>query len=225
MFLFGDYRLIFEERVPTSIKTALKMADTQQTVSGDAGIAAQVNALYWLGQPNTLMGNIGIALDLSSMGGFKFEDAELTDIFTGDVAGLYKIVSTPNFDLATGLDFYYRTTTSSNDTRNNYFKAARSYIGMGARISTAWRIIDALSLELHLAPHFVLQDLSNIQLAGLPLNRFDTQIQFLINWDMFSIGQSKLSADLGYQGLLMFDLGSEASQIMHGVVFGLGYHF
>mgnify|MGYP001610072189 CR=1 FL=1 len=31
--------------------------------------------------------------------------------------------------------------------------------------------------------------------------------------------------DLGYQGLMMFDLGSDASQMIHGVVFGVGYHF
>jgi hypothetical protein len=70
-----------------------------------------------------------------------------------------------------------------------------------------------------------MQDLSNIQLSGLPLSRWDTQINFLINWDMINLGQSKISLNLGYQGLMMFDLGSEASQIYHGVTFGTGYHF
>lgn len=225
LLLLGDWRLIFEERVPTSIKTALKMPDTQQTVSGDAGISVGLKGLYWFGPPQTLGGNIGVALDLSSQGGFTFDGTSLTDLITADVAGLYKVVSIPAFDLAVGPDLYYRMTSSSDDPRNNYFKAARTYLGFGARVSAAYRIIDSLSLELHLAPHYVMQDLSNIQLDALPINRFDTQIQFLINWDFMSIGQSKLSANLGYDGLLMFDLGSEASQVLHGVTFGVGYHF
>jgi hypothetical protein len=225
ILLLGDYRFIYEERVPTSIMTGLKMPETQQTVSGDAGFAGQLHSLFWFGEPYTALGNLGLALDISSLGGFTFDGVDLTDLVTADAAVMYKLVSTPNFDFAAGLDGYFRYTSSSNDPRTNYFKAARTYIGVGARLSTAYRIFEPLSLELHIAPHYVMQDLSNIQLDSLPLNRFDTQIQFLINWDMFSFGSSKLSLDAGYQGLLMFDLGSEGSQMIHGGIFGLGYHF
>ncbi len=225
VLLLGNWRLLYEERVPDNIMTALSMPASSQSISGDAGISARLNSMFWFGEPNTPMGNLGLVFDLASMGGFQFNGADLTDTLWADAGVMYKLVSSESFDFAAGLEGYYRITESSNDPRNNYFQASRSYIGMGTRLTSAWRVWDPLTLELTIAPHYVIQDLSNIQLSELPLNRFDTQVQFLINWDIFDIGSSKMSLDVGYQGLFLFDLGSEASQIMHGVLFGAGYHF
>ncbi|MGV3525687.1 MAG: S-layer homology domain-containing protein [Candidatus Sericytochromatia bacterium] len=226
VLLLGNYRALYEERVPPNILSALSMPATNQTISGDAGLSANLNTLIWFGAPNTLGGNIGAALDIGSLGGYTFNDANMTDIIWVSGGPLYKLLSSPNFDFAAGLDGYFRLTDSSNDPRNNYFQAARSYIGLGARMIAAYRIIEPLSLELTISPHYVMQDLGNIDLPNeLPLNRLDAQIQFMVNWDMFEIGTSRLSLNVGYQGLLLFDLGSEASQMMHGGLFGLGYHF
>jgi hypothetical protein len=231
VMLLGTYKLLYDERVPSSVKEGLNMNDAEQTVSGSAGISAGLNTLIWFGEPSSALGKLGVALDLSSLSGFDYtsnvlsQNGSLSELINADLAVLYKVVATPQFELAAGLDGYYRSTSSSNDPRNHYFLAARSYIGAGLRLHMGYRIIEPLSLEFSLAPHYVMQDLSNIQLAGLPLNRWDTLINFMINWDMFSIGQSKVSLNLGYQGLLLFDLGSEASQIYHGVTFGTGYHF
>lgn len=226
VLLFGNYRLLYEERVPPAILQALSMDPSAQSISGDAGISANLNTLIWFGEPQTALGNLGLGLDIASLGGIKFSGSDLTDVIWADLSVLYKVVSTPHFDLAAGLSGYYRMTDSSNDPRTNYFQAARNYIGAGARFTGAYRIFDPLSLELSVAPHYVIQDLSNIALPGqLPLNRFDTQVQFMLNWDMFKFGTSTLSLNVGYQGLLLFDLSSEASQMMHGVTFGTGYHF
>jgi len=231
ILLTGTYKLLYEERVPASIKEGLKMNDAEQTVSGSAGMAGNLNTLIWFGAPQTTLGNLGLALDISSLSGFDYtsnvgnQNGTLTELVNADLAVLYKLVSSSSFDLAAGLDGYYRMTGSSNDPRNHYFLAARSYIGAGLRLQAAYQIFEPLSLEFSVAPHYVMQDLSNIQLAGLPLSRWDTLINFMINWDMFSMGQSKVSLNLGYQGLLLFDLGSDASQIYHGVTFGTGYNF
>jgi hypothetical protein len=228
----GVYKASYDERVPPAIKEGLKMSDTEQTISGNAGAAVHFSSLFWFGAPATPLGNLGLGIDLSSLSGFDYtsnltppQKATLTELINADLALLYKVVSTPNFDLALGLDGYYRLTQSSNDPRTHYFLASRSYMGAGLRLQTAWRLADPVFLELSLAPHYVMQDLTNIQLAGLPLQRWDTLINFMLNWDMFSVGQSKVSLNLGYQGLLLFHLGSEASQIYHGVVLGTGYHF
>ena len=225
VMLLGNWRLLYEERVPDNIMTALSMPASSQSISGDAGISAHLNSMFWFGEPNTALGNLGVVVDLASQGGFTFNGADLTDILWADAGVMYKLVSSESFDFAAGLEGYYRLTESSDDPRNNYFQASRNYIGIGTRLTTAYRILDPLTLELTIAPHYVIQDLSNIELSELPLNRFDTQVQFLINWELFDIGSSKLSLDVGYQGLFLFDLGSEASQVMHGVLFGAGYHF
>ena len=226
VLLYGNYRPLYEERVPPGILQALNMPANSQSISGDAGLSANISSLIWFGEPNTLPGKIGMGLDIASLGGFKFNNADLTDIIWADLSGLYKVVETPNFDLAAGLSAYYRLTDSSQDPRNNYFQASRSYIGMGARLSAGYRIIESLSLEMTVAPHYVIQDLTNIALPNqLPLNRFDTQVQLMVNWDAFKIGDARVSFNTGYQGLFLFDLGSEANQMMHGVTFGTGYHF
>lgn len=226
MLLLGNYRALYEERVPPSVMQALQMPASLQNISGDAGISAHLNSLFWFGEPGTPMGNLGLGVDLATMGGITFVGVNLTDMIWADLALLYKVVSGPSFDLALGLDGYFRYTDSSNDPRSNYFQAARNYIGFGVPIKAAYRVMEPLTLELTVAPHYVMQDLSNIALPEvLPLNRFDTQIQFLINWEAFSVGQSKISLNLGYQGLMLFDLGSEGSEMMHGVLFGAGYHF
>lgn len=226
ILLYGNYRALYEERVPPSILQALSMDPNAQSISGDAGMSANLNTLIWFGEPQTPLGNLGVGLDIASLGGIKFSGSDLTDLIWADLSILYKVVNTPHFDLAAGLSGYYRMTDSSNDPRTNYFQASRNYIGAGARFTGAYRIIDPLSLELSVAPHYVIQDLSNIDLPNqLPLNRFDTQVQFMLNWDMFKFGNSTLSLNVGYQGLILLDLGSEASQMMHGVIFGTGYHF
>jgi hypothetical protein len=57
------------------------------------------------------------------------------------------------------------------------------------------------------------------------LNRFDVWINALFHWDLFKIGASDVSLDFGYQGMLLFTLGSEASQVHHALLVGAGYHF
>lgn len=235
ILLIGNYRFLYDERAPQGIYAAaagqpgLPANPTLETDSSGGGISAQVQSLFWLGEPNTLLGNIGIGVDISTLGGMTANttptQTELSELFWGNLSGLYKVVSTPNFDLAAGLDGYFRYTGSSDDPRTDYFKAARTYIGVGARVDAAYRIIDPLSLELRVAPHFVIQDLANIDIPQLPLNRFDTQIQLMLNWDFMKFGTSRLSANLGYQGLLLFELGGEGSQMIHGGIFGVGYHF
>jgi len=226
IFLFGNYRALYEERVPTGVKNALQMSDQMQTVSGDAGASVHLNSLFWFGEPDTTMGNMGLAIDFASLGGFTFSSVDLTDLVWADMAFMYKLLSNDSIEIAAGLDGYFRYTDSSNDPRNNYFQAARSYIGAGMRLTTAWRFWDPMTLEFTVAPHYVIQDLANIDLPSeLPLNRFDTQLQFLLNWDIWNFGDSDLTLTMGYNGLMLFDLGSEASQMMHGAVFGLGYQF
>lgn len=223
--------MIYEERVPANIKQALQMPDTMQNVSGDAGLSGHLNSLFWFGAPDTPLGNLGLSTELASGGGYTFNSIDLTDLFWGDLGLLYKVVSSEPFDLAIGPDGYFRFTSSSNDPHNNYFQAARSYIGAGLRLTTAWRFWDPMTLELTVAPHYVMQDLANIDLSttnppvDLPLSRLDTQIQFFLNWDIWNLGDSDLTLSLGYNGLMLFDLGSEASQMTHGVEFGLGYQF
>src|SRR5690606_35493564 len=149
---------------------ALAMPATQQSISGDAGIAAHLNSMFWFGEPYTALGNLGVNLDLASMGGYTFNTASVNDLVWAAVGVMYKLVSMPSFDLAAGLDGYFRMSSSSDDPRNNYFQASRSYIGMGARFVAAYRIWDPLTLELTVAPHYVMQDLSNIDLPDqLPL--------------------------------------------------------
>lgn len=231
VLLMGNYRMIYDERVPDSLKQELQMPDSEQTVSGDAGAAVFLDAYYWLEGDNSPLSKLGFNLGLSSLGGISFtsnttsQSAELTDIVNTNLAVMYKLVASPNFDLAAGLDGYFRLTTSSEDPRNHYFLASRSYIGIGAKFQTAYRIFEPLSIELSVAPHYVIQDLPNIQLSSLPLSRFDVQVGALINWNMFKIGDNDVSLNAGYQGLLLMDLGSEGSQALHGVTFGAGYHF
>lgn len=225
VLLLGNYRALYEERVPPSVMQALQMPATLQNISGDAGISGHLNTLFWFGEPGTPLGHLGLAVDLASLGGITFDGTDLTDLIWADLALMYKLVSGPHFDLALGLDGYFRLTDSSNDPRSNYFQAARTYMGFGMPIKAAYRVMEPLTLELTVAPHYVMQDLSNIALDILPLNRFDTQIQFLINWEAIEMGDSKISFNLGYQGLMLFDLGSEGSEMMHGILLGAGYHF
>lgn len=243
ILLSGNYFFRFDEQVPLSISTELKMPESEQGLSGDYdGISAQLNGRLWFGEPYTTFGNLGLDLNLSTSGGYSYFSvnsyenppqiyADMKEIFWGNLAVLYKIVSNPRIDWALGLEGYFRYTDSSNDSRNHYFVASRSYTGIGVRSSLAWRLIDTLSLEAHIAPHFVSQDLPNLKLNALPINRFDTHIQLLLNWNfpnswnISGFDLSKLSLNAGYQGLFLYDFGSAGQQNLHGLIFGIGYHF
>jgi hypothetical protein len=219
ILLLGNYRLIQEERVPTSIKEELRMPDDKQTFAGNAALSVQAEYQQWFDK-------LGFHVGLSTLGGVgTYEDSEVTDLIMATAGADYKLVSMGPFEMAAGLEGFFRYTESSNDPRTNYFQAAKTYIGAGARVQAAYRIWDPLTFELSVAPHYVLQDLANIQLNAVPLNRFDVWINALFHWDLFKIGASDLSLDFGYQGMVLFSVGSEASQVHHAVLAGLGYHF
>ena len=193
-----------------------------------------LNGAFWF--DNLLPGpwsNLGTTLSFSTLGGYSHTDnqlatqeVKLTELVNIDLGILYKVVRTPQFELATGLDNYFRLTSSETDPRTSYLLAAKNYMGFGVKVLAGYQILDWLNVKLSLAPHYVIQDLSNIALPSqLPLSRWDLMIHFNVNAELFQIAGNPMTLNLGYQGLLLNSLDSDASQSQHGVLTGIGYKF
>lgn len=218
---------IFQEGLPGNLTASFPL-NTQKsllTVSTNIGLGFHFDGAYWLSQmPSPFLSKTGILLNVASQGGFTVDDVDVTETVHANLGLMYKAVSTERLDVAVGLDNYFRLTSSAKDPRNNYFQASRSYMGFGLKGLLGYRLFDWLTVEFSVAPHFVMHDLPNIQLAALPLKRFDVTSQLLLGFDIVRLGNQKITLNLGYQLYMLMGAG-DGNQVSHGVFAGTGYHF
>lgn len=238
--LRGIYNFMYSESIPSIFPVNL---ETTRSFDDSLGLAVNADASYWFKDFDIpFVKDMGLTVGVNTLGSYAYpkattavqSDTLINETFKLNVALLYKLFKSQDIEFAAGLEGYMRNTSreSQKPTVDSYWRASKSYIGIGAKGLLGWRIIDKLVIETAVGVHYVPQSINekivypNTQPStgqdGNTIDRFGIELGLNGRYDIFQIGSNWLYADLGINGRLLL---GDGSQTIVGGGGGVGISF
>jgi hypothetical protein len=230
------YNFTYSESIPSVFPPTV---ENVRSKNDTPGFAIGGDILYWLSDYDIpFVKDSGIKFKFTSLGSYVHPatqpDTEISETFKGNLSALYKVYSQSDLDIAAGLDFYIRTNSrTSSKPVDSYWRASKSYLGIGAKTLLGYKVADNFVIEGELGLHYVAQTInerinySNTQPTpgqqeGNTLDRIGIEIDLGARYDLFKFNENNIFANgnLGIRSLLL-----DGSQTIVGVNLGSGISF
>lgn len=229
------YNFMYSESIPSFPITV----EPTRSLDDSLGLAIGADLAYWFKDLDTpIIKDMGITASLNTLGSYAYPketalvkaDTLINETFKLNLAILYKLFRSQDIEFAAGLEGYIRNTSrDSAKPVDSYWRASKSYIGIGAKGLLGWRLMDKLVLETSFAAHYVPQTINekitypNTQPStGQTLDRFGLELGLNGRYDIVQFGSNWLYADLGLNS--RFLLGDGSQNIIGGGA-GIGISF
>lgn len=243
--LRGIYNFMYSETIPSFPITIEPVRTHDDTL----GLAVNAELSYWLKDIDIpVVKDMGIIANVNTLGSYAYPketaiakiDTLINETFRVNLSALYKLVKTNDVEVATGLDMFYRGNSreSQKVVVDSYWRASKSYIGIGAKALLGWRPMEKFVVEASFAGHYVSQTINEKityggsattpvtpapgASEGNSLDRFDVEFGLGGRYDIFQIGSNWLYVDLNLNGRFLL---GEGSQTIVGGGGGVGISF
>lgn len=237
--LRGIYNFMYSESIPPVFPINL---ETTRSLDDSLGLAVNGDLSYWFKDFDTpFIKDMGLTVGFNTMGAYAYpratslvaSDTLINETFKINIALLYKLFKSQDIEFAAGLEGYMRNTSrDSQKPVDSYWRASKSYIGIGAKGLLGWRVMDKLVVETAIGAHYVPQTINekivypNTQPStgqeGNTIDRFGIELGLNGRYDILQFGSNWLYADLGVNGRFLL---GDGSQTIAGGGGGIGISF
>ncbi len=240
----GMYNLLYSESLPVEFDKI----DNLKKKDDNLGVSFSEEGSYWFKDYDIpFVKDMGLIVGINFLGSYGYPaettvikpDTEISETSKSNLSLMYKLYKSPDIELALGLDGYYRI-TSRNSTHivDSYWRASKSYLGIGARGLVGWRVMDRLEIESSLFAHYVSQTINDKIVTGTTpqpvasgspantdgnaLDRFDIEFDLNARYDIFQFGSNWIYANADFDGRFLL---GDGNQTIVGVGAGIGISY
>ncbi|MFN8577678.1 MAG: hypothetical protein U0354_12550 [Candidatus Sericytochromatia bacterium] len=232
------YNFMYSESIP-SFPTTLEPVRSHDDA---LGLAVNADLSYWFKDFDVaFVKDMGITASINSLGSYSFPketqtvkpDTLINETFKLNIAVLYKLLKTQDIEFAAGLEGFIRNTSrDSQKTVDSYWRASKSYLGVGAKALLGWRAMDKLVIETALGAHYVPQTINekvvypNTQPStgqdANTIDRFGFELGINGRYDIIQFGSNWLYGDIALNSRFLL---GDGSQTIIGGGGGIGISF
>lgn len=232
--LKGIYNFMYSETIP-SLPIAVEPVRSHDDT---LGLSVGGDVSYWLKDIDIpVVRDMGILASVNALGGYAYPKANpdtlINESFRVNLSALYKIIRTPEIEFAAGIEGFMRNNSreSQKTVVDSYWRASKSYIGIGLKGLLGWRPLDKFVIEASFAGHYAPQTINETLTysgvtptpgSGNTIDRINIDFGLDGRYDIIQFGSSWLYADLNVNGRFLI---GDGSQTIVGAGGGLGVSF